>query len=48
MLEAVQTSVSEGDRLPGGGGGTLDAVARNGIQLKVRARVTVRANLVRA
>ena len=48
VLEAVQTSVypkvidcpaKEGSRP------TLDAVAKNGIQLKVRARVTVRANL---
>jgi uncharacterized protein YqfA (UPF0365 family) len=48
LLEAVQTSVyprvidcppQSGKRL------TLDAVAKNGIQLKVKARVTVRANL---
>jgi uncharacterized protein YqfA (UPF0365 family) len=48
ILEAVQTSVyprvidcpsQEGKRT------TLDAVAKDGIQLKVRARVTVRANL---
>lgn len=48
ILEAVQTSVyprvidcppQSGKRL------TLDAVAKNGIQLKVKARVTVRANL---
>jgi uncharacterized protein YqfA (UPF0365 family) len=48
ILEAVQTSVyprvidcppQAGKRL------TLDAVAKNGIQLKVKARVTVRANL---
>lgn len=48
ILEAVQTSVyprvidcppQTGKRL------TLDAVAKNGIQLKVKARVTVRANL---
>ena len=48
ILEAVQTSVSPrvidcppqtGKRM------TLDAVAKNGIQLKVKARVTVRANL---
>ncbi len=48
VLEAVQTSVypkvidcpdKKGSRP------TLDAVAKNGIQLKVRARVTVRANL---
>ncbi len=49
VLEAVQTSVyPKVIDCPGrGGGGTLDAVARNGIQLKVRARVTVRANLQR-
>ncbi len=49
VLEGVQTSVypkvidcpaSSSSRA------TLDAVARNGIQLKVKARVTVRANLV--
>jgi uncharacterized protein YqfA (UPF0365 family) len=48
ILEAVQTSVyprvidcpPRGSKRP-----TLDAVAKNGIQLKVRARVTVRANL---
>jgi uncharacterized protein YqfA (UPF0365 family) len=48
ILEAVQTSVyprvidcppQTGKRM------TLDAVAKNGIQLKVKARVTVRANL---
>ena len=50
VLEAVQTSVypkvidcpAKGAARP-----TLDAVAKNGIQLKVRARVTVRANLQR-
>lgn len=50
VLEAVQTSVypkvidcppRDNPR------GTLDAVAKNGIQLKVKARVTVRANLDR-
>jgi uncharacterized protein YqfA (UPF0365 family) len=48
ILEAVQTSVyprvidcpSRQSNRP-----TLDAVAKNGIQLKVKARVTVRANL---
>lgn len=48
VLEAVQTSVypkvidcpAKGDNRT-----TLDAVAKNGIQLKVTARVTVRANL---
>ena len=48
VLEAVQTSVypkvidcpSRGSGRP-----SLDGIAQNGIQLKVRARVTVRANL---
>jgi uncharacterized protein YqfA (UPF0365 family) len=48
VLEAVQTSVypkvidcpARGSPRP-----SLDAVAKNGIQLKVKARVTVRANL---
>lgn len=48
VLEAVQTSVyPKVIDCPGRGSGTLDAIARNGIQLKVRARVTVRANLQR-
>jgi len=48
VLEAVQTSVypkvidCPGDK---SGKTSLDAVAKNGIQLKVRARVTVRANI---
>lgn len=50
VLEAVQTSVypkvidcpARGSARP-----TLDAVAKDGIQLKVKARVTVRANLTR-
>ena len=50
VLEAVQTSVypkvidcpPHGAKRP-----SLDAVARDGIQLKVKARVTVRANLQR-
>lgn len=50
VLEAVQTSVypkvidcpARGSSRP-----TLDAVAKDGIQLKVKARVTVRANLQR-
>ncbi len=50
VLEAVQTSVypkvidcpAKGASRP-----TLDAVAKDGIQLKVKARVTVRANLER-
>jgi len=48
ILEAIQTSVNprvidcppKNSKRP-----TLDAVAKNGIQLKVKARVTVRANL---
>ncbi len=48
VLEAVQTSVyPKVIDCPGRGSGreSLDAVAKNGIQLKVKARVTVRANL---
>jgi uncharacterized protein YqfA (UPF0365 family) len=48
VLEAVQTSVyPKVIDCPAKGSGKiyLDAVAKNGIQLKVRARVTVRANL---
>ncbi len=48
VLEAVQTSVyPKVIDCPARGSGrdTLDAVAKNGIQLKVKARVTVRANL---
>jgi uncharacterized protein YqfA (UPF0365 family) len=48
VLEAVQTSVyPKVIDCPSRGSGrdTLDGVARNGIQLKVKARVTVRANL---
>jgi uncharacterized protein YqfA (UPF0365 family) len=48
VLEAVQTSVyPKVIDCPGKNSGraTLDAVAKNGIQLKVKARVTVRANL---
>jgi uncharacterized protein YqfA (UPF0365 family) len=48
VLEAVQTSVYPKviDCPPRGSNKTtLDAVAKDGIQLKVRARVTVRANL---
>ena len=47
ILEAVQTSVYPKVIDCPGRGQTLDAIARNGIQLKVRARVTVRANLQR-
>jgi len=48
VLEAVQTSVyPKVIDCPAkeSGKATLDAVAKNGIQLKVKARVTVRANL---
>jgi len=48
VLESVQTSVyPKVIDCPAKGSGreSLDAVAKNGIQLKVRARVTVRANL---
>ncbi len=48
VLEAVQTSVYPkviDCPVRGTGKDSLDGVAQNGIQLKVRARVTVRANL---
>jgi uncharacterized protein YqfA (UPF0365 family) len=48
VLEAVQTSVYPkviDCPAKGSGKASLDAVAKNGIQLKVTARVTVRANL---
>jgi uncharacterized protein YqfA (UPF0365 family) len=51
VLEAVQTSVDPkvidcpDPRRGTGGRATLDGVAKNGIQLKARARVTVRTNL---
>ena len=48
VLEAVQTSVYPkviDCPARGSGPNSLDAVAKNGIQLKVKARVTVRANL---
>lgn len=48
VLEAVQTSVYPkviDCPAKGSGKDSLDAVARDGIQLKVKARVTVRANL---
>ncbi|MCH7727596.1 MAG: flotillin-like protein FloA [Planctomycetes bacterium] len=47
VLEAVQTSVYPKviDCPAKGGRPSLDAVAKDGIQLKVKARVTVRANL---
>ena len=50
ILEAVQTSVKpKVIDCPAvqTGRGTIDAVAKDGIQLKARARVTVRANLAR-
>jgi len=50
VLEAVQTSVYPkviDCPAPDSGKTSLDAVARDGIQLKVKARVTVRANLQR-
>lgn len=49
VLEAVQTSVYPkviDCPNPRAGRMTLDGVAKNGIQLKVKARVTVRANLL--
>lgn len=48
VLEAVQTSVYPkviDCPAQGSGRDSLDGVAKNGIQLKVKARVTVRANL---
>jgi uncharacterized protein YqfA (UPF0365 family) len=48
VLEAVRTSVyPKVIDCPGrvGGRETLDAVAKNGVQLKVKARVTVRTNI---
>ena len=50
ILEAVNTSVNPkviDCPDPGLGRGTIDAVAKDGIQLKARARVTVRTNLAR-
>ncbi len=50
VLDAVQTSVNpKVIDVPGNSGGmaTIDGVAGNGIQLKVKARVTVRTNLDR-
>jgi uncharacterized protein YqfA (UPF0365 family) len=50
ILEAVQTSVNPkviDVPNPNLGRGTIDAVAQDGIQLKARARVTVRANIAR-
>ncbi|MCI0357193.1 MAG: flotillin-like FloA family protein, partial [Planctomycetaceae bacterium] len=47
ILEAVQTSVYPKVIDCPARGQYLEAIAQNGIQLKVRARVTVRANLQR-
>jgi uncharacterized protein YqfA (UPF0365 family) len=50
ILDAVQTSVNPkviDCPHPAQGRTTIDAVAQDGIQLKARARVTVRANLAR-
>ncbi len=50
ILDAVQTSVNpKVIDCPSASGGrpTIDAVAQDGIQLKARARVTVRANIAR-
>ena len=50
ILEAVHTSVNPkviDCPTTGGSRATIDAVAQDGIQLKARARVTVRANLAR-
>lgn len=50
IFEAVQTSVNPkviDCPNPDGGRMTIDAVAQDGIQLKARARVTVRANIAR-
>ncbi|NLS93960.1 MAG: flotillin-like protein FloA [Planctomycetaceae bacterium] len=51
VLEAVQTSVNprviDCPDTSKGGKATLSAIAKNGVELKVRARVTVRTNLER-
>ena len=47
VLEAVRTSISPAVIDCPGGGGKIDAVARDGIQLRARAKVTVRTNLDR-
>ncbi|MCG8598795.1 MAG: flotillin-like protein FloA [Verrucomicrobiales bacterium] len=47
VLEAVRTSINPAVIDCPGGGGKIDAVARDGIQLRARARVTVRTNLER-
>jgi uncharacterized protein YqfA (UPF0365 family) len=49
VLDAVRTSVSpkviDCPAVQGNGKGSLSAVAKNGVELRVRARVTVRTNL---
>ena len=47
VLEAVRTSINPAVIDCPGGGGKIDAVARDGIQLRARASVTVRTNLDR-
>jgi uncharacterized protein YqfA (UPF0365 family) len=47
VLSAVRTSINPAVIDCPGGGGKIDAVARDGIQLRARARVTVRTNLDR-
>jgi len=47
VLEAVRTSINPAVIDCPGGGGKIDAVARDGIQLRARARVTVRTALDR-
>jgi len=47
VLEAVRTSINPAVIDCPGGGNKIDAVARDGIQLRARARVTVRTNLER-
>ncbi len=47
VLEAVRTSINPAVIDCPDGGGKIDAVARDGIQLRARARVTVRTNLDR-
>ena len=47
VLEAVRTSINPAVIDCPGGGTKIDAVARDGIQLRARARVTVRTNLDR-
>ncbi|MGY8643229.1 MAG: flotillin-like protein FloA [Verrucomicrobiales bacterium] len=47
VLEAVRTSINPAVIDCPSGGGKIDAVARDGIQIRARARVTVRSNLDR-